>query len=293
MDWSDGYIAVDWGSTNRRAYRLDGEGTCVEGFEDDRGVLAMAGRGFERAVADIRERLGEGPMLLAGMIGSNRGWHEAPYVDCPAGADALVKAILWIEPGRTGLVPGVCQRGSRADVMRGEEVQAIGAASASLVPQDALLCHPGTHSKWIALQGGEIRSFRTLMTGEIYGLLKTRSILADRLQGVVMDDIRFRAAVRAALDGAEPLAELFAIRARALLGEDAHDAASVASGLLIGAELRVALADAADKKVALVGAADLCTLYSAALADAGRQAHVIDGSHAFLAGIAALVEKFR
>jgi len=293
MDWSDGYIAVDWGSTNRRAYRLDGGGTCVDGFEDDRGILAMAGRGFERTIADIRVRLGEGPMLLAGMIGSNRGWYEAPYVDCPAGADALAKAILWIEPGRTGLVPGVCQRGGRDDVMRGEEVQAIGAASARLVPHDALLCHPGTHSKWIALHGGEIRSFRTLMTGEIYSLLKTRSILADRLQGAVTDDGRFLAAVRAALDGAEPLAELFAIRASALLDRDTQDAASVASGLLIGAELRVALADAVDRQVALVGAVDLCTLYAAALAEAGRQAHVIDGSHAFLAGIAALVERIR
>ena len=37
--WEDGFIAVDWGTTNRRAYRIDGQGSCAEEFEDDRGVL--------------------------------------------------------------------------------------------------------------------------------------------------------------------------------------------------------------------------------------------------------------
>lgn len=297
MDWNDGYIAVDWGTTNRRAYRIDGAGACVGELADERGVLALAAGDFDGAVADLRERLGDLPMLLAGMVGSNRGWREAPYVGCPAGAEALAGAVLWIEPGRTGIVPGVCQRGPRADVMRGEEVQAIGAIAVGALRDASLVCHPGTHSKWIAMQSGAIGSFRTAMTGEIFALLQTRSILADQMQGAAADGAAFRSAARAAIAGAEPVAELFGIRARAMLGENGtQDAASIASGLLIGADVRAALAAGpgdTGAPVALVGRADLCALYAAALEEAGRTTLFVEGSRAFLAGTAALVERFR
>ena len=95
MDWSDGFIAGDWGTTNRRAYRIDASGKCVDEFEDNKGVLAVAAGGFPAAVAEIRQRLGDLPLLLAGMIGSNRGWKEAPYVAAPAGLDELAKGLVW------------------------------------------------------------------------------------------------------------------------------------------------------------------------------------------------------
>ncbi len=231
-------------------------------------------------------------MLLAGMVGSNRGWRETAYIDCPAGAAALARSVLWIEPGWTGIVPGACQRGERADVMRGEEVQAIGAAVAGLVADQALLCHPGTHSKWVVMRQGEIRSFRTAMTGEFFALLQNGSILSDQLQGAVADGPEFRSAVRAGLAGAEPMAELFGIRARALLGEGDTDAASFASGLLIGADIRDALAWCPGWPVTLVGRGDLSVLYAAALEEAGRTSDLVVGSQAFVAGIAAIVEKF-
>lgn len=295
MNGNNGYIAVDWGTTNRRAYRVDGDGNCVDEMADDRGILKVAGSEFGGAVQQIRDGLGDGPMLLAGMIGSNRGWHEAPYVDCPADAEALSRAVLWIQPGRTAIVPGVCQRGQRADVMRGEEVQAIGAVAIGSLLDDALVCHPGTHAKWIVMRRGAIESFRTFMTGEIYALLKDHSILSEQMQGTATDGPSFRGGVKAALGGAEPLAELFGIRARAMLEiESAGDAASFASGLLIGAEVRAALGSATEigqAPVALVGRADLCALYAAALEEAGQPTLSIDGSAAFLAGIAALAEK--
>ncbi|HEX8449206.1 MAG TPA: 2-dehydro-3-deoxygalactonokinase, partial [Allosphingosinicella sp.] len=85
MRWSQGYIAVDWGTTNRRAWRLGPNGSVAGEMEDDRGILAVGKGGFHEAVAQLRERLGDLPMLMAGMVGSNRGWVEAPYVRCPAG----------------------------------------------------------------------------------------------------------------------------------------------------------------------------------------------------------------
>ena len=180
-------------------------------------------------------------------------------------------------------------------MMRGEEVQAIGAMASGALGGAELICHPGTHSKWITMQEGGIVSFHTAMTGEMFALLQSRSILADQMEGTAVDGSVFRNAARASLAGAEPLAELFGIRARALLQQGgSQDAASLASGLLIGADVRAALRSrpsAKEAPIALVGRDDLCALYAAALHEAGRTSLFIDGSQAFLAGTAALVEK--
>src|SRR5438046_976830 len=146
MRWADGFIAVDWGTTNRRAYRIDAAGRCVDELEDDKGVLSIESGGFPATVAEIRQRLGDLPLLLAGMIGSNRGWVEAPYVPCPAAIEDLARALVWPSE-REAIVPGVSYVGEeRADVMRGEEVQLLGALAAGLIPWDCLVCHPGTHN---------------------------------------------------------------------------------------------------------------------------------------------------
>ncbi|HEX4694668.1 2-dehydro-3-deoxygalactonokinase [Sphingomonas sp.] len=294
MTWRDGYIAVDWGTTNRRAWRVAADGSITQSFEDDLGLLAVPAGGFPAAAAAIRQRLGDHPMMLAGMVGSNRGWREAPYVPCPAGADALAAAVAWIEPERTGIVPGVCQRGEAgADVMRGEEVQVLGAVTLGQAPQDSLVCHPGTHAKWIQLQAGRIAHFRTTMTGEMFNLLKTHSILAPQLQGDVSpDDAGFSAGVAAAFAGENMLSDLFRIRARHLLGGSVGEPASYASGLLIGSEVCAAVAKAGGsaREVVLIGRPDLCALYEAALTTRGVSTRRIDGAQAFLAGIRLITE---
>lgn len=291
MGWPAGYIAVDWGTTNRRAYRLDGDGRVVDRFEDALGVTAVPAGGFARAAQEIRARLGEFPMLLAGMVGSNRGWREAAYVPCPADENSLAERIAWIEPGRTGIVPGVAQRGAAgADVMRGEEVQVFGALAQGLVPADGPICHPGTHAKWIGLANGRIVSFRTAMTGEIYNLVRRYSILADLLAGEARPDAAFDSGVDEALAGADLLSALFRIRARHLLGEGEGEPASYASGLLIGCDVRAGLLPSGGKAVALIGRPDLCALYAAALARAGRDTTIVDGAAAFVAGIHRLTE---
>jgi 2-dehydro-3-deoxygalactonokinase len=291
MGWRDGYIAVDWGTTNRRAYAIGGDGRLADSVEDTRGILAVERGGFAAEVAKIRRRLGDRPMLMAGMVGSNRGWREAPYVPSPAGLDALAGAILWIEPGRLGIVPGVSQSGAAgADVMRGEEVQVLGATAAGLVPPRALVCHPGTHAKWVQMAAGRIDAFHTMMTGEIFGLLRAHSILSEQLRGEACVDEAFRKGADAALGGEELLAALFGIRARHLLGEDKEGGASYASGLLIGCDVRAGLRLHREGPVALVGEPELCALYAAVLAAAGHESIAVDGAAAFLAGIRMLTE---
>ncbi len=292
MKWPDGFIAVDWGTTNRRAYRIDSSGECRDEFEDSKGVLTIASGDFGAAVAEIRQRLGAHPMLLAGMIGSNRGWKEAPYVPCPAGLDELSGRLVWA--GATeAIVPGLSYAGDdRADVMRGEEVQLLGAVSAGLVDPNALVCHPGTHNKWAQLNGGAIQSFRTVMTGELFSLLKDHSILGDLLSGEVGANDTFRSAVRFSLRNDALPAELFAIRARVLLGQARkEDAASYASGLLIGTDVRIGLSQSSVEEVAVIGRPELTRLYAAAIAETGKSATELDGERCFLSGIAEIAKR--
>jgi len=286
MRWAEGFIAVDWGTTNRRAYRLDSSGQCVDEFEDDGGVLTVPAGGFPDAVAQIRQRLGDHPLLLAGMIGSNRGWKEAPYVPCPAGLDDLAAKLAWAGE-REAIVPGVSYIGDgRADVMRGEEVQLLGAVAAGLVDPMGLVCHPGTHNKWATLRHGKVDRFQTVMTGELYSLLKEHSILSDLLQREVKVNDVFKEAARHAIDHEALPADLFGVRARVLLGEaKKEDAACYTSGLLIGADVRIGLSIPTGAQIAVIGRPELTRLYAAAIATTGRDVIEHDGETCFLAGI--------
>jgi 2-dehydro-3-deoxygalactonokinase len=292
MRWAEGFIAVDWGTTNRRAYRIDSSGACIDEFEDDKGILSLERSGFPAAVAEIRQRLGDEPLLLAGMIGSNRGWQEAPYVPAPAGIEEVAAALVW--PGeRQAIVPGVSYQGDgRADVMRGEEVQLLGAVVAGQVPPDALVCHPGTHNKWVQVESGRIAVFRTVMTGELFNLLKEYSILADLLKAEAESNEAFRRGVRHALEHDDLPSELFAVRARVLLDQaPRREAASYISGLLIGSDVRIGQADQPGQTVYVMGRPELTRLYAAALREAGRDPIELDGEQSFLAGVAELAKR--
>jgi 2-dehydro-3-deoxygalactonokinase len=220
------------------------------------------------------------------MVGSNRGWKEAPYVPCPAGLDDLAQALVWAGE-REAIVPGVSYlKNDRADVMRGEEVQLLGAIAAGSVDPEGLACHPGTHNKWATLKDGKINEFRTVITGELFSLLKDHSILSDLLQGPVDVNDVFKAAAREAIYHEALPAELFSIRSRVLLGQaKKEDAASYASGLLIGADVRVGLSYPTAADISVIGRPELTELYAAAIGQADRTAVELDGERAFLAGV--------
>ncbi len=292
MRFAEGFIAVDWGTTNRRAYLIDGSGGCVDEFEDGEGILSVGPGEFPAAVAQIHDRLGKQPLLLGGMIGSNRGWVEARYVPTPAGIDDLVGALVWAAQD-AAIIPGVSHLGeTRADVMRGEEVQLLGAVTVGTIPPDCTVCHPGTHNKWARIAGGRIVDFRTVMTGELFNLLKEHSILADLLGEDAEPGDAFCAGARHGLAHDDLQSELFAVRARVLLGTaQREDAASYTSGLLIGSDLRIGLSEAGAEPIIVMGRPELTSLFAAALAVAGREAVELDGEECFLAGIAQIARR--
>lgn len=281
-------MVVDWGTTNRRAYWWR-DGAIVHEHTDGLGTLAVPAGHWEKAVAELRAEHADGRhevMLLAGMVGSNRGWVDVAYVDCPAGPEEIARGIHW--QSSVGIVPGVCfLEHNQADVMRGEEVQVVGALAAGFIPCSAIVCTPGTHNKWIVVEDGRIRSFRTSMTGELFGLLRQYSTLSDLLAVPVTADEHYRAGVRHALDADDLLTSLFRIRARVLLGSlPRRHAASMISGLVIGSDIRSARA----RDVAVIGEDGLANLYAAAIAEAGGRARCISGRTAFVIGMNRILE---
>jgi 2-dehydro-3-deoxygalactonokinase len=183
------FIAGDWGTTRLRLSLCE-EDRILE-TRSGPGIGALTGSPAQivrELIEPWSSRHGALPLVLCGMVGSRNGWKEVPYVACPASADSLRKALLRFEDGslNVAIVPGVSCRSplGAPDVMRGEETQIIGALALrpALARGRRLLCLPGTHTKWVSLEDGVIRSFVTAMTGELFALLRDHSMLARASQ---------------------------------------------------------------------------------------------------------------
>jgi 2-dehydro-3-deoxygalactonokinase len=219
-------IGIDWGSSNLRAFRIGQDGAILEIRRAADGVFTASGSFDER----LRAVIGDwppAPVLLCGMVGSDRGWHPAPYVKTPAGIANLAGGLIAVPFERQAfIVPGVA---ADSDVMRGEETLVAG-----LPPLSATLCLPGTHSKWIVVADGRIAAFRTYMTGELRAALLAQGALATGI-GQIASPVAFAQGLDAASQGVTHA--LFQARARRLLGRlAAEHTASFVSGVLIGAE---------------------------------------------------------
>lgn len=291
------FLAVDWGTTNCRAWVV-GEGGRVEASRDfPLGVSKLRPGEAEARFRDtVRPSLNaeDLPALLCGMIGSNLGWRAVPYFDCPAGLAALARGLAivaddppaWIVPGLRGQRPD-----GGPDVMRGEEVQILGwAAGAPERSRGAhLICHPGTHTKWVRLHDGRIESFVTAMSGELFDLLSRYSVIKGPADA--HDGPAFLAGVKGAGDGSALASRLFTTRSRVVGGDMApEDANAYLSGVLVGADVAAspALLGATAEPVVLIGVPRLCGLYQKALSARGIASTTHDGDEAALAGLAAL-----
>jgi 2-dehydro-3-deoxygalactonokinase len=290
------FLAVDWGTSNLRAWRLDGEGQPQERIELALGVGRLEPGEAERCFeTQVRPALSarELPALMCGMIGSTLGWRVAPYLDCPASPGSMAGALLEASPG-VRIAPGLrCEGLAGPDVMRGEETQVLGwlAARPERAAGRHILCLPGTHAKWVLIEAGAIMRFHTAMTGELYdllgrhGVLKFAAVPADR----AFDAAAFDAGVAAAGDGGALTARLFALRGLTLAGRlSAETGPDWLSGLLIGAEaaaLWPLMGGGAGEMVTLIGAGRLCDRYARALAAGGVSCRIADGEKAVLSGL--------
>ena len=296
---SPALIAVDWGTSALRGALLAADGSVLAEHAAPRGLLHLPPGGWEAAFeAEFGAWLSAHPGLLclmSGMVGGRQGWAEAAYCPCPASLDDLASRLLWLRPDRLAIVPGLsCQPDGQPDVMRGEETQVFGALRLLGLDQ-ATLVLPGTHSKWVHVQGGRITGFATHMTGECFALLRQQSILARTLPAD--DDApwvpeAFDDGVARAQQPGGLLHHLFSVRSLALF--DRREGAallSYLSGLVIGEELR-AQALPVGQLPLIVGSAALTQRYQRALALLSHPARGV-GAEAGWVGLAALAARLQ
>ena len=288
-DW----IALDWGTSNMRAWAISNQGAILDHATSDQGMGGLTPDQFEPVLLDtIRHWLTDQPMpiIACGMLGARQGWVEAAYgaVPCPALSQNLTVAPTTDPRLTVHIIPGLSQS-DPADVMRGEETQIAGYLAQN--PDfDGVICLPGTHSKWAHVSAGEVVSFRTFMTGEMFSLLAKNSVLRHSIADQGWDEDAFLQTLDATLSRPEQLAaKLFSLRAESLLNDQSGDTARAKlSALLIGAELAAAKPYWLGQPLALIGAPALTRIYAAALQAQGASVEIADVTAMTLAGLAAI-----
>jgi 2-dehydro-3-deoxygalactonokinase len=286
-DW----IAVDWGTSNMRAWAMGADNTVLVHGESPKGMGQLSPPEFEPALLEVVETWLDPekvtPVIACGMVGARQGWVEAEYATTPTAPIAARPTRAPVTDRRIDvfILPGVSQS-SPPDVMRGEETQIAGYIAAH--HGSSIICLPGTHSKWVEIADGRIARFRTAMTGEVFALLAEKSVLRHSVGTGGWSDDGFAAGVTVGLGEPDILTQLFSIRAASLLdGASAQMSRSRLSGLLIGAELAGTRDYWRGTTVALIGASALSTLYQTALELAGASARQFDAQDMTLAGLCA------
>jgi 2-dehydro-3-deoxygalactonokinase len=297
VDW----VAVDWGTSNMRAWGIGKGGETVFSLASESGMGRVKPADYPAVLSGLLAphlpEDGRGlDVLICGMAGARQGWREAPYLDTPADLEGLAfGAVAPPMPSSSlspRILPGVCQKqpGSE-DVMRGEETQLLGLLA--LRPGFAgLALLPGTHCKWVSIAGSRIERFATAMTGELYDVLSTHTVLRHSLAAEIDPAEREAGFAEGLAEGiAAPgrlSGELFKVRSAALLsGRGPGWCAGLLSGLLIGAEIGAFRDWIEGGTVPLIGGAALCALYARGLAAIGVGSEIIDAATATLAGLKA------
>lgn len=287
-------VAINWGSSNFRAWRIAPEGAVVDEFVAPRGVSGLDRAGMAGLADELARRWpGHGAAYACGMIGSNIGWTEVPYALAPAGLADLAAAATRCNIGTlpVTIVPGIACRhrfDDQPDIMRGEEIELMGVA-AIMPGLDGLVALPGTHTKWAWIADGRVTDFFTSMSGEIFDRLTGAGLLASIVEGEATDGAVLLAGVARARSQQLGLGTLlFGARAAVIRGDLARaDAASWIRGLLIGAEIADATAMygvIGHQPIPLVGNTALCRLYASALAAAGVETVIVDSQRCCIAG---------
>ena len=282
----NGLIGIDWGSTNLRVFHLGTDGEILDVRTFPFGITKLANTDFgptlKTVVAELPSNL---PIIMCGMIGSAHGWHEVDYLPCPCSIGDLSNNLVDISGlanRECYLIRGVSglSEGGFVDVMRGEETQIFG------VPPTVQICLPGTHCKWVSFANGEIISFSTHLTGELFGLLSSSGLLSKCIQPSPFDSDSFEEGCQLALQGGNLLHQLFSVRSRFVSGSlTSVQTGSYLSGVLIGSELST---QSLSSVVTVVGTSSLAQKYALGLSMLGVESTCYSGETACANGLFAI-----
>lgn len=297
LDW----IAVDWGTSNVRAWGIDADGEVLFERSSPQGMGKLKPADYpavlEKLAGEDIETRTRVDVLICGMAGARQGWKEAPYVAVPAALEDLGSSSIAVNVPNSALkpriIPGVCQRlGDEFDVMRGEETQLLGLTELRKQERYAVVL-PGTHSKWVSISAGRISSFATAMTGELYEVLGTHTVLRFSMAGDKsgpQTEEGIEAGLHEGLWHPDLLSSLiFRARAASLLADRGADwCAGYLSGVLVGAEVGGHCRNTDFQATTyLIGAERLCRIYARAFAKLRLKTETVDATEATIAGLKA------
>lgn len=278
-------LALDWGKTRIKAYLVSPDGEIIDTRTGLLGVQKVADHRFVEALhtlcGDWLNNWPEMPILACGMIGSREGLCETPFASTPTIPAGLTAKAVRIDEQigrRFAIIPGICDSplGQPPDVIRGMETRILGALDLAKTDHGIFVL-PGTHSKWVKVKNGAIDSFRTYMTGELFAILRSHSILGQLMpaEPVITPEGFARGLANARLQPASLTHILFSVRTLALSGDMAvEDLPGYLSGLLIGDELADGLRWASSAELTLIGSGELTELYRKALTSNGHKPKV-------------------
>ncbi len=287
-------IAADWGTSNLRVWGIDHKGKVVNTITNGKGMSSLMPREFEPYLISLienwlpEEENAKCPIIICGMAGAKTGWKEAAYLKAPCppiNEEKIIQVETEDQRISVSIIPGMMQK-SPPDVMRGEETQIAGYLSKN-PGFDGIICLPGTHTKWVHISAGEIVSFKTFMTGEIFLSLSEHSILKSSVQSDDLDSSSFLEAFEDIYSKPALLSsKLFGLRAADLLENTSTKLLkSKLSGYLIGSELAGAKSYWLGQNVIMIGNDELCILYQKALKKLGLNATIENTQNVTLYGL--------
>jgi len=286
------WIAADWGTTHIRAWAIGEEDNVLAFRESNEGMKDLQQNEFEPVLLKLIESWLDDTkvttVMACGMVGSKQGWVETPYLKTPCvPIDNQQLTIATTKDNRikVNFVPGVMQNNS-ADIMRGEETQIAGFINKN--PDfNGVVCLPGTHTKWVNVKEGQITSFKTFMTGELFGVISNHTLIRHSISIKGWNQAGFEAGIHEGFNNPGSIASnLFSLRAESIVNDlDRDQARSTLSGLLLGVELNGAQTFWENSNVIIIGSQLLSDNYHQGLKILGGQSQLFSLETATLSGL--------
>jgi len=287
------WIAADWGTTHMRAWAIGEEDSVLAFRESNEGMKDLQQNEFEPVLLRLIESWLDDTkvttVMACGMVGAKQGWVETPYLKTPCvpiDNNQLTTANTHDQRIKVHLVPGVMQN-HPADIMRGEETQIAGFINKN-TDFKGVVCLPGTHAKWVNINEGQITSFKTFMTGELFGVISNHTLIRHSTSIKGWDQESFEEGVHDGFKNPGLIASnLFSLRAESIVNNLNRDQArSTLSGLLLGVELSGAQSYWRNNNVTLIGSELLSNNYHQGLKVLGGNSDFFNLETATLDGLA-------
>lgn len=283
-------ILGDWGTSSCRLYLCEGETILDSATAPGIKFVDSPEVTFIETVSPWLVKHGPLKAVLCGMVGSNIGWTDAGYLDCPVKLVDYSRGLISIsqENCDVKIVPGVKTiegLSGQPDVMRGEETQVFGWMNSR--QSEGLLCLPGTHTKWVQIENSGIKNFMTSVNGEMFDVILNHSVLlgGSNLPKACIGD-EYRHGVELGSDDVPLTQLLMSVRSQQIFGKyDVIQAKSYLLGLLIGSDVACSLQYAEGAPISVIGGSAPASFYAEAIRYLGGTAKIYGGQEASLTGL--------